>query len=364
MRISSGSGPSIGRRRGTARNGGKNDMILTPKSILILLAIVFTIFTMGLVVGTRLFGTPSPNDTTNNNANMNGNSSHNASPLIAATSKLPNSDVQKLIMESAAAEVIEKKQHVLEEQAIAKGDKKLAAHLRGALVEGDANYNPHHHVDDVLDDDETKRQGAGDGGMYAGDNGDHREVHAENNELHQEDGEDSMHNHFLDALKNEMQQVKKDEEKIVNSIKSEVVTLKDKAKDVAHKLRGGLHTNNNNVAMSDNNVVDSLSSSENVESNSQYYPYMTLPISTTFNFQQYEPLGGNRFVEYKNGDSPYQITKTLISQSDDLARSRRYHVKEAMKHIWTNYKEYAFGMDELHPISKRGTSNWGGMGTT
>ena len=91
---------------------------------------------------------------------------------------------------------------------------------------------------------------------------------------------------------------------------------------------------------------------------------MTLPISTTYNFQQYEPLGGNRFVEYKNGDSPYQITKTLISQSDELARSRRYHVKEAMKHIWTNYKAYAFGMDELHPISKRGTSNWGGMGTT
>ena len=276
-------------------------------------------------------------------------------------------------MESAAAEVIEKKQHVLEEQALAKGDKKLAAHLRGALVEGDANYNAHHHVDDVLDDDETKRQGSvgdGDGGMYAGDNGDHGQVHADNGEKEGEVDEDSMHNHFLDALKNEMQQVKKDEEKIVNSIKSEVVSLKDKAKDVAQNLRGGLHsTKNNNVAVSDNNNVVGIDSSENSEknngeSNSQYYPYMTLPISTTYNFQQYEPLGGNRFVEYKNGDSPYQITKTLISQSDELARSRRYHVKEAMKHIWTNYKAYAFGMDELHPISKRGTSNWGGMGTT
>ena len=40
-------------------------------------------------------------------------------------------------MESAQAEVEERKEHELEEEAIKHGDNKLAAHLRGALVPGD-----------------------------------------------------------------------------------------------------------------------------------------------------------------------------------------------------------------------------------
>ena len=35
-----------------------------------------------------------------------------------------------------------------------------------------------------------------------------------------------------------------------------------------------------------------------------------------------------------------------------------------MKHVWAGYKKYAFGFDELKPLSKVGHNPWGGMGTT
>ena len=54
----------------------------------------------------------------------------------------------------------------------------------------------------------------------------------------------------------------------------------------------------------------------------------------------------------------------LSPQADDLARTRREHIKDAMKHAWAGYKKYAFGFDELKPLSKRGHNPWGGMGTT
>ena len=123
------------------------------KSILILVAIVATIFALGLIVGTHLFGSP-PESSKNGIASSSTSSLKNAdsSPLAAATSKIAASDVQKLIMESAAAEVIEEEEHRKEEEALKNGDVKLALHLRGHLAPGDPNYNPHHHIDDVLQD--------------------------------------------------------------------------------------------------------------------------------------------------------------------------------------------------------------------
>jgi hypothetical protein len=35
-----------------------------------------------------------------------------------------------------------------------------------------------------------------------------------------------------------------------------------------------------------------------------------------------------------------------------------------MKHAWKGYKTYAWGRDELKPLSKSGTDPWGGMGVT
>jgi hypothetical protein len=35
-----------------------------------------------------------------------------------------------------------------------------------------------------------------------------------------------------------------------------------------------------------------------------------------------------------------------------------------VRSVWGNYKQYAWGKDELHPISLIGSDNWGGMGVT
>jgi len=360
MRISGISGSTtsmIGRRRGTSRRKGA-DMILNQKSILVLAALCATIFSMGLIVGTRVFGTP---DATNNNNDNNNNASSQQqhkqaeiSPLAAATSKIAPADIQNLILESAQAEAIEQRERHLETEARRRGDTKLAAHLRGGLAPGDKNYNPHHHVDDVVDNGAD-----GDGAMYAGDNGDHDNEH--------EDG-DNMHNHFVEALKHEMDFVKKEKNQIVEGTHRLWGEAKEAAKKIVHPpggLRGGgeaaVNDGDEKKSAADNNVD---SSNGHHASSLPYYPYMTSPVSQDYDFSHYEPLGGSRFSEYKDGDSPYELTIALKGQSDELARSRRHHVLGAMKHIWKNYKEFAFGRDELHPISKKATSNWGGMGTT
>jgi hypothetical protein len=43
----------------------------------------------------------------------------------------------------------------------------------------------------------------------------------------------------------------------------------------------------------------------------------------------------------------------MIQESDDLGRRRREKVKGAMQHAWAGYEKYAWGKDELKPISKR-----------
>jgi Glycosyl hydrolase family 47 len=79
---------------------------------------------------------------------------------------------------------------------------------------------------------------------------------------------------------------------------------------------------------------------------------------------QWTPLGGMRYSEYSSGDSPYVITPEIQHRSDTLARLRRVHVKAAMEHAWAGYTKFAFGMDEVKPISQRGDNIWQGIATT
>jgi hypothetical protein len=91
------------------------------------------------------------------------------------------------------------------------------------------------------------------------------------------------------------------------------------------------------------------------------FPYYGEMLSESHDFSSFQAPGGSRFEEYKWGDSPYSYTD---AESDVLARTRRFHVKKAMQHAWKGYETYAFGMDELKPISLKGSNNWGGMGNT
>ncbi|KAJ7341884.1 hypothetical protein JRQ81_007527 [Phrynocephalus forsythii] len=43
--------------------------------------------------------------------------------------------------------------------------------------------------------------------------------------------------------------------------------------------------------------------------------------------------------------------------SDPIIRGKREKIKEMMKHAWDNYKHYAWGLNELKPVSKQGHSS-------
>ena len=94
------------------------------------------------------------------------------------------------------------------------------------------------------------------------------------------------------------------------------------------------------------------------------YPYSLDPVPSSIDFTKWTAPGGNRFSEYVHGDSPYTISPQMRKQSDEQARSRREHVKNAMKFAWGGYTKYAFGSDEVLPVSKTRNNNWGSMGTT
>jgi mannosyl-oligosaccharide alpha-1,2-mannosidase len=58
------------------------------------------------------------------------------------------------------------------------------------------------------------------------------------------------------------------------------------------------------------------------------------------------------------------VTEAMKAESDALGKTRREEIKAAMSFVWGSYKKYAWGRDELKPISHQGQDNWGGMGVT
>ena len=81
-------------------------------------------------------------------------------------------------------------------------------------------------------------------------------------------------------------------------------------------------------------------------------------------FKKVTHLGPGRYLEYKDGMNIFVSSPNIRRESDRKARIRRQHIKNAMIHAWDGYKKYAWGFDELLPISKKGQNNMGGMGTT
>jgi hypothetical protein len=53
----------------------------------------------------------------------------------------------------------------------------------------------------------------------------------------------------------------------------------------------------------------------------------------------------------------------LDTRSSYMAGSASAAVRSAFQHAWKCYERHAFGMDELHPISRRG-SEWFSLGLT
>jgi len=51
---------------------------------------------------------------------------------------------------------------------------------------------------------------------------------------------------------------------------------------------------------------------------------------------------------------------TLVDKMDE----KREAIRKAFLHAWGGYKRYAWGSDELKPISKKKENGWGGVGAT
>ncbi|CAM9163978.1 unnamed protein product, partial [Discosporangium mesarthrocarpum] len=75
-------------------------------------------------------------------------------------------------------------------------------------------------------------------------------------------------------------------------------------------------------------------------------------------------VNGGIDPDYRDGLSKGMVTAEQREESDRLGHERAISVKEAMKHVWSKYRQFAWGADELAPKSKRGKENWGSMGVT
>lgn len=72
-----------------------------------------------------------------------------------------------------------------------------------------------------------------------------------------------------------------------------------------------------------------------------------------------------RYDSYKYGSFvPPLLSAKEVIKNDNLARQRRKQIRNAMKHAWEGYRTYAWGQDEIKPLSKQGHDNMGGMGVT
>lgn len=66
----------------------------------------------------------------------------------------------------------------------------------------------------------------------------------------------------------------------------------------------------------------------------------------------------------KSGSYHFRIPHGVEKEWEALCSKRIVEVKEAMKHFWKNYKQYAWGHDELLPLTKAGLDNNGHVGMT
>ena len=69
-------------------------------------------------------------------------------------------------------------------------------------------------------------------------------------------------------------------------------------------------------------------------------------------------------IELIDGVKGRAVTQEMKDESDRLGRVRRESVKDGMKHAWKGYKDHAWGHDEVLPLTREGSDNWGGMGVT
>jgi len=68
----------------------------------------------------------------------------------------------------------------------------------------------------------------------------------------------------------------------------------------------------------------------------------------------YQPYKGGEISQVGNNVNP--------SYRENLLFLRRLHLQTAMKRVWKSYRQYAFGKDELAPLTRKGRISWGNNG--
>ncbi|XP_013793251.2 mannosyl-oligosaccharide 1,2-alpha-mannosidase IB-like, partial [Limulus polyphemus] len=134
---------------------------------------------------------------------------------------------------------------------------------------------------------------------------------------------------FEDRVKlNQKIQEDIDKEKNGNNIESE-------------KVEKELPTNNHIVQVKiENKKQSEYKYAKNVDLNNRYNSE-SLPLK----------------IKMEEGDKGNVINESHGREpTDPVMRERRNRIKEMMKHAWDNYVYYAFGQNELRPISRRGHS--------
>lgn len=68
--------------------------------------------------------------------------------------------------------------------------------------------------------------------------------------------------------------------------------------------------------------------------------------------------------EVKNGNFLYSVPENIHDEYHYLSEYRAKNVRDAFCFGWAGYREFAWGADEVHPISGGAGNNWGGFGMT
>ncbi len=58
------------------------------------------------------------------------------------------------------------------------------------------------------------------------------------------------------------------------------------------------------------------------------------------------------------------LDRTTIDEDTEGDMERAEAIRDALRHAWQGYERYAFGADELQPVSAKGLDNFGGLGAT
>jgi hypothetical protein len=192
-----------------------------------------------------------------------------------------------------------------------------------------------------------------------------QEMHAPNHDMEKRKSPElPVASEEVDAIREQIYQRQVEIQKDNNALHldDEVVKEKESLKMHEEAMQKFAQERQINLEASDKSLKVDADSSKNHQHLRVQGVHKNVP--PTNPFQSFKPLGGRRYEEYKNGSSPKTITLQMKDSSDKIARERREFVKNAMKHAWSGYKKYAFGADELLPISKKAGGYWGGLGVT